>query len=168
MPSHYLNQCWNVVNLTLKNKFWWNINQNLHIFIHENAFENVVCEMLAILSQAQWINELRQSKVHLRPDLKIDNIVGNLTQIYLHCLPQISPFVHWAKYFDFNFCHVKINGKPQVFIYKYLFIYMFINVVHKQKILSPVPHSQTCHWQLCFQKCITMQSATPKSSDNQL
>ena len=38
-PSHYLKQCWNIVNLTLRNKFEWNINRNSHIFIRENAFE---------------------------------------------------------------------------------------------------------------------------------
>ena len=28
----------------------WNYNQNTEIFIEENAFENIVCEMAAILS----------------------------------------------------------------------------------------------------------------------
>ena len=32
------------------NKFQWNSNQNTNIFLHENAFENIVCEMAAILS----------------------------------------------------------------------------------------------------------------------
>ena len=27
-PSHYLNQCWLIVNCTLKNKLQWNLNQN--------------------------------------------------------------------------------------------------------------------------------------------
>ena len=35
-PSHYLNQCWNIVNLTIRNKFQWNVNRNSNIFIHEN------------------------------------------------------------------------------------------------------------------------------------
>ena len=48
--SHYLNQCWNIVNWTLGNKLQWNLNQNLHNFIQENVFENVVWEMSAILS----------------------------------------------------------------------------------------------------------------------
>ena len=37
--SHYLNQCWNSVNWTLGNKLQWNLNQNVYIFIQENAFE---------------------------------------------------------------------------------------------------------------------------------
>ena len=40
-PSHYLNQRWNIVNWTLRNKLQWNLNRNLYIFIQENTFENV-------------------------------------------------------------------------------------------------------------------------------
>ena len=56
MPSHYLNQCWNIVNWTLRNQLQWHFNKNSHIFIQENAFKIVVCEMAAILSQSQCIN----------------------------------------------------------------------------------------------------------------
>ena len=52
-PSHYLNQCWNIVNWTIGNKLQWNSNRNSNIFIQENAFESVVCEMAAILSRPQ-------------------------------------------------------------------------------------------------------------------
>ena len=38
------------------NKFQWNLNQNIIIFIQENAFENVVCKMAPILSQPQCVN----------------------------------------------------------------------------------------------------------------
>ena len=55
-PSHYLNQCWIIVNWTLRNKLQWNLNRNSHIFIQENAFESVVCETAAILSQPQCVN----------------------------------------------------------------------------------------------------------------
>ena len=54
-PSHYLNQCWNIVNWTLGNKLQWNLNRNLFIFIQENAFENVVWKMAAILSGPQCV-----------------------------------------------------------------------------------------------------------------
>ena len=33
------------------NKFPWNPKRNLYIFLQENAFENVVCEMAEILSR---------------------------------------------------------------------------------------------------------------------
>ena len=48
-PSNYLKQCWNIVNSTPRNKLQWNINRNRCIFIHENAFKNVFCEMSAIV-----------------------------------------------------------------------------------------------------------------------
>ena len=57
VPSHYLNQCWNIVNWTLGNKPQWNFNQNSNILIEENTFENVVCEMLFISSQSQCVNK---------------------------------------------------------------------------------------------------------------
>ena len=55
VPIHYLSQCWNIVNLTLRNKLQWNVNWNSYIFIRENAFEYVVCEAAAILSQPQCV-----------------------------------------------------------------------------------------------------------------
>ena len=51
-PSHYLNQCWGVLNLTL------NIHRNSYIFIQENAYENVVYDMLAILSRPQCVKNV--------------------------------------------------------------------------------------------------------------
>ena len=63
-PSHYLNkcceQCCNIVNLTLRNKLQSNCIDKLKNSwnIHENAFENVVWKMLAILSQPQCVNGL--------------------------------------------------------------------------------------------------------------
>ena len=47
-PIHHLNQCWIIVNCTLGNKLLWNFNRNSNIFIQENAFKNVVCEIVAI------------------------------------------------------------------------------------------------------------------------
>ena len=54
-PSHYLNQCWNIVNWIIKNKLQWNSNRNSKIFIQENAFESVVCERVAIFSRPQCV-----------------------------------------------------------------------------------------------------------------
>ena len=55
-PSHYLNQCLNIVNSTLRNKLQWNFNRNSNIFIQENVLENGVCEMASILSRPQCVN----------------------------------------------------------------------------------------------------------------
>ena len=49
-PSHYLNPCWNIVNLILRNKLQWNLKQNSDNFIQENAFGKLVCIIVAILS----------------------------------------------------------------------------------------------------------------------
>ena len=51
-----LNQCWFIVNYNLTNQFQWNSNQNWNISIEENAFENVVWKMVAILSRPQYAN----------------------------------------------------------------------------------------------------------------
>ena len=56
MPSHYLNQCWDIFNCTLRNELLWNFNQNTKLFVHENAFENIVYEMVVILPRGRWVN----------------------------------------------------------------------------------------------------------------
>ena len=45
MPSHYLNQCWNIVNWTLGNTFQWNFYRNQYIFIQEMHLK---------ISSAKW------------------------------------------------------------------------------------------------------------------
>ena len=63
VPSHYLNQCWYMymVNSNLRNRFQWNLNCNLNIFIQGKAFENV-WKMAAILSWPQCVNSLWPSE----------------------------------------------------------------------------------------------------------
>ena len=48
-------------------KFQWNFNRNSNIFIHENEFESVVCEMMAILSQPQCVNVHNNWSTHGLP-----------------------------------------------------------------------------------------------------
>ena len=48
-PSHFLNHLWLVINWTFRNKIKWNLNRNTHIFFHDNSFENIVCNLTAIL-----------------------------------------------------------------------------------------------------------------------
>ena len=59
-PSYYMTRCWNIVNYTFGNKFQWNFNQNLNSFIQENAFDNVICKIAAILSQPQCVQKFHQ------------------------------------------------------------------------------------------------------------
>ena len=58
-PSHYLNQCWDLVNRSLRNKLQWNLNRNSYILIQENSYENVVWTytMAVIISRPQSINQ---------------------------------------------------------------------------------------------------------------
>ena len=49
VPRDCLNQCWNIVNWTLRN------NRNSYVFIQENALENGVWKMAAILSEPQCV-----------------------------------------------------------------------------------------------------------------
>ena len=44
-PSHYLNQFWLIVNWIPGNKFQLNLYRNFIIFIQENAFENIICQI---------------------------------------------------------------------------------------------------------------------------
>ena len=39
----------------MRNRFQWNFNRYSYIFIQENSFENVVCEMASILSRPQCV-----------------------------------------------------------------------------------------------------------------
>ena len=39
VPSHYLHQCWLIVNWTPRNKLWCNFNQNKGVSIQENALK---------------------------------------------------------------------------------------------------------------------------------
>ena len=43
---------------TLGTNFSEILRRNSYIFIQENSFENVVCEMAAILSRPQWVNTI--------------------------------------------------------------------------------------------------------------
>ena len=69
--SHYLNQCWFIVNWTLRNKFQWKLNQDSNIFIQENAFEIAICEMTAILFWVRWVKGpvyVIMSSYHVSPN----------------------------------------------------------------------------------------------------
>ena len=57
------------LELYFRNKFQWNYNQNSNIFIQENAFENVICKMAAILPQPQAAKQVLKAtfiKIHYK------------------------------------------------------------------------------------------------------
>ena len=57
--SHYLNQCWDIVNWTFGNKIQWQFNHNSNIFIQENG----VCEMASILSRPWCVKRCQSNNL---------------------------------------------------------------------------------------------------------
>ena len=97
---------WNIVNQTIRDKCRWNVDQNLNIFIQENAFENVIWKMAALLSRSQCINEFDHF------DIPEHIFFSNLFKI-TYC---------YAKFTSLDFCNFwKLN-----FCQFYLFICLFI------------------------------------------
>ena len=41
----------------LRNKIQWNFDRNSNIFIRENTFQNIVYELMVILSQPQCVKD---------------------------------------------------------------------------------------------------------------
>ena len=69
--NNYLDQCWNIINWTLRNKLQLNFNRDWYIYIQETIFEAVICRMAAILSWPHCINTLwpRQDARHFPDDI---------------------------------------------------------------------------------------------------
>ena len=104
--SHYLNQCWNIVNLTLMNKLQWNFNRNCNIFIQENVFASVVCEMAVMLSRPQCVNWTKLSTItkatwHQQATMSYSTSRGGTCKLHSETIPFIhaphdySTFVPW-------------------------------------------------------------------------
>ena len=99
-PSHYLNQCWDIVNWTLRNKLHWNFNRYSYIFIQENSFENVVWKMAAILSRPQCVKITPYFLPLFTYRRHIENKVG-VTDVY--GTPQKCPFLNTHLCFKHTF-----------------------------------------------------------------
>ena len=100
-PSHYLNQCWNIVNWNLTNKLQLNLKRNSYIFIQENAFENV-CEMAAILSRPKCVSPPRGGPVYIR----YQNVVTTLACRWLGIKRRLPISKHISMISDYtdNIC----------------------------------------------------------------
>ena len=100
--SHYLNQCWFIVNWALRNTLQLKLNQNSNIFIEENAFENV-CKMVAILSsRGRWVKDTLTTENIYRTLATTDQNFLEMLVIYLDKLlwfpsyGPIRPQTNWA------------------------------------------------------------------------
>ena len=63
--SHYLNQCWLIVNWTSQNKFHWSSNHNSIIFIQEMHLKFSSVKMAAICPKGDALNLLMHNPVSL-------------------------------------------------------------------------------------------------------
>ena len=55
VPSHYLNQCWPIVNWTRSKKFQWNFNQNSIFSLTKMHFKPSPAKRAVILSRPQCV-----------------------------------------------------------------------------------------------------------------
>ena len=85
----------NIVNWTLGNKFQWNLNWNLYIFIQENAFDNVVWKMAAILSRPHCVKHVSSYKGLLFITRQADVIAPN-------CADHKPKYVCFSGFFFFS------------------------------------------------------------------
>ena len=60
LSSYYLNQCWNIVNWTLRNRLQWNFHRNLFKKIHLK----MSAKMVAILSRGRWVKTPQYGEIH--------------------------------------------------------------------------------------------------------
>ena len=96
-PNHYLNQCWIIVNWTLRNKLQWNLNRNSNIFIQENAFESVVCETASNLSRSQCVNVCNQLVTVLNIIMNVALYNGRRNSV-LNVPWQNVAYLSWCNY----------------------------------------------------------------------
>ena len=97
-PSHCLNhQCWIIVNWTFRNKFKWNFNPSMKIFIQKNVFENI-CKIAAVLFSVLISVHFLSSQ-------------DDVTLFYLHiavsvCLPigLVMLLLAFLQYYEDVFC----------------------------------------------------------------
>ena len=93
--GNYLTQCcW-----TLRNKYNLSLNRKTQFFIHENLFENVVCEMIDNLSRKRWVKQFLLLMVWLHYFLS-DWLLSQIPMVdQLLCLsmiPLYKPKLIWS------------------------------------------------------------------------
>ena len=81
-----------ILSIGTYKKFQWNFNQNKKLFIHENASENIVDEMVAMLCRGRWVDIIA---------IMINGIVRHQTP------PTIitSPLRYWLQYYATSTVH---------------------------------------------------------------
>ena len=64
-PNHYLNQCWNIVNRTYRNKLKWHFDRNWYIFILENGSRFLGLSMFGIAASGNLLTPLMRKAITL-------------------------------------------------------------------------------------------------------
>ena len=94
-PSHNLNECWNIVNWTIGNKPQWNLKRNSYIFTEENALENVVWKMVAILSRPQCVDTINVLRFRIGCN-QLEYMIYYLLFIVLFCI--VNTLLYFSVY----------------------------------------------------------------------
>ena len=123
--SQYLNQFWNIVGRTVRNKlFQWKLNRNSYILIKENTFENDVWKIAAILSRPRCVKEKCWVMSYSDPCDFRDNIIHGHTRIgtwgMLSVFVCIGLILH--KRLCFNTLRPKQNGHRFTDVFKWSFL----------------------------------------------
>ena len=96
--NHYLNQCWNIVNLNPRTNFseWKQIS---YIFIQENAFENAVWKMAVILYWPQCVDQFRSGDANIHQwtgSLLVQAMAGRLLDVKSIPNPLLIYVISWS------------------------------------------------------------------------
>ena len=84
----------------LRNKAQWNINRNSYIFIQENASENVVWKMAAMLSRPQCVKWLPEAMLtHCQLDLQEQTLKFQSKYNNFHSRKRISTCLQISSHF---------------------------------------------------------------------
>ena len=75
-PSHYLKQCWVIVNWTLRNKLQWNFNQNIKRFIHKKSIWKYCLRNGSHLVKGEmsWTHQSQAKETSQELDSSEDNV----------------------------------------------------------------------------------------------
>ena len=119
---------------TLRNKLLWNFYRYSSIFIQGNAFENVVCEMVSILSRPQCVKEATEGvSLHLASStLHHSDVIMSVSDHQPHDYllnrfkENIKPLRHWPLCEEFT-----SNRRPvtqEMFPFDDVIIWVFVAI----------------------------------------
>ena len=99
-PSHYLNQCWFIVNWTRRNKLQWKFNQNTKLSFTKKHMK---------ISSAKWLPFCPRGDelIHLLNTMTID---GTDMYMYMYICVSEMGSQHWFNLFLVGFLGTNVGG----------------------------------------------------------